>query len=93
MSSSRVRVRHGGEAGRHAGSILRHSRLRGVVSSPRDRLFRRERAHRHARAQQLGDYRATDSARGSRHEDGTHACACHDSLDRVRCRAVKLTGG
>ena len=41
---------------------------------PRRLRSARERAHRHARGQQLGDHRAPDPAGGSRHEDGMHAC-------------------
>ena len=46
---------------------------------PRRCRSARERAHRHTRVQQLGDHRASDSAGGARHEDGRHACGCHDA--------------
>ena len=58
---------------------------------PRRRRSARERAHRHARAQQLGDHRAADPAGGSRHEDWMHACACHDGPGSGR--VGKLTVG
>ena len=38
----------------------------------------RERAHRHARGQQLVDHRTPDPAGGSRHEDGMQAWWCHE---------------
>ena len=56
---------------------------------PRGIRSPRERAHRHARAQQLVYHRTPDPAGGSRHEDGMHACACHEGLDGVR-RTAKL---
>jgi hypothetical protein len=41
----------------------------------------RERAHRHARVQQLGNHRTPDSTGGSRHEDRGHASVCQEGLD------------
>ncbi len=62
------------------GEVTRHD-LDGR-RQPRRCRPARERAHRHARVQQLGDHRAPDPARGSRHADGMQVCACHEGLAR-----------
>jgi hypothetical protein len=73
------------------GEVARND-IDGLRQAPRRRLTR-ERSHRHACSQQLGDDRASDPAGGPRHQDGLHMCAYHDGLRGVRFQTAELKGG
>ena len=56
---------------------------------PRRRRSARERAHRHARRQQLVDHDTPDPAGGSGHEDRIHACSRHE-VTLLRYRSTSM---